>query len=152
MKPTRAVSKPVALICALAAGGLVALQPPANAALSRHVSDLGAALVSLTISVAIIGTLLVVLGHPGRLSGISGFRLEHAIGGIAGASIVAVSIVAVRPLGAGGLTAVLVAAQLAISILADRFGWFGLHQIGLTPGRWAGVALVIAGTILMVRT
>jgi transporter family-2 protein len=146
------MSRPAALICALAVGGLVALQPPANAALSDYVSDLGAAFVSLVISVAIIGILLLTVGHPRRLSGLSGFKLEHAIGGLGGAAIVAVSLVAVRPLGVGGLTSVLVAAQLVVSVAADRFGWFGLAQIGLTPARWAGLALVIAGTVLVTRT
>ena len=55
-------------------------------------------------------------------------------------------------LGAGALTALLVAAQLAVSILADRLGWFGLHQVGLTPGRWTGVALVVGGTVLITRS
>jgi transporter family-2 protein len=63
-----------------------------------------------------------------------------------------VSLVAVRSLGVGGLTSVLVAAQLVVSVVADRFGWFGLPQIGLTPARWAGLALVIAGTVLVTRT
>jgi transporter family-2 protein len=151
VKPTGAVSKPVALICALAAGGLVALQPPANAALADHVSDLGAALVSLVISTLIIGTLLLIVGHPSRLSGLSSFRLEHLVGGIAGATIVAVSLAAVRPLGVGGLVSVLVAAQLIVSVITDRFGWFGVAQVGLTPGRWVGVALVVAGTVLVTR-
>jgi bacterial/archaeal transporter family-2 protein len=146
------MSKPLALICALAAGGLVALQPPANAALADHVSDLGAALISLAISAAIIGVLLVTIGHPGRLSGLSEFRAEHLVGGIAGASIVGVSLIAVRPLGVAGLTSALVAAQLFVSIFSDRFGWFGLHQVGLTPARWVGIALVIAGTVLVTRS
>ncbi|MDQ6606069.1 MAG: DMT family transporter [Actinomycetota bacterium] len=146
------MSRPVAVICALAAGGLVALQAPANSSLSEHVSDLGAALVSLALSATIIATLLLVVGHPGRLSGLSAFKPEHVIGGLAGAAIVSVSLVAVRPLGVGGLTSVLVAAQLIVSVAADRFGWFGLDEIGLTPSRWAGLALVIAGTILVTRT
>jgi bacterial/archaeal transporter family-2 protein len=146
------MSRPVAVICALAAGGLVALQAPANSSLSAHVSDLGAALVSLALSTAIIGALLLTVGHPGRLSGLSAFRPEHLTGALAGAAIVAVSLVAVRPLGVGGLTAVLVAAQLIVSVVADRFGWFGVNHVGLTPGRWTGLALVIAGTVLVTRT
>ncbi len=146
------MSRPVAVICALAAGGLVALQAPANSSLSEHVSDLGAALVSLALSTTIIGALLLLVGHPGRLSGLSSFKPEHLIGALAGAAIVAVSLVAVRPLGVGGLTSVLVAAQLIVSVAADRFGWFGLHHVGLTSGRWAGLALVIAGTVLVTRT
>ncbi len=146
------MSRPVAVICALAAGGLVALQAPANSSLSAHVSDLGAALVSLAVSTAIVSVLLLTIGHPGRLSGIGGFKPEHLIGGLAGATIVSVSLVAVRPLGVGGLTSVLIAAQLIVSVAADRFGWFGLHTVGLTPARWAGLALVIAGTVLVTRT
>jgi uncharacterized membrane protein YdcZ (DUF606 family) len=53
-----------ALICTLAVGGLVALQPPANAELSRYVGDLGAALISLTISTVIVS---VIADHLGVL-------------------------------------------------------------------------------------
>jgi transporter family-2 protein len=146
------MSRGVALICALAAGAFVALQPPANAALSKHVGDLGAAFVSLAISTSVIGALLLATGHPGRLSGISGFRPEYAIAGLSGASVVAVSLIAVKPLGAGSVVALLVAGQLIVSVAADRFGWFDLHHVGIGPGRIAGIALVIAGTVLITRT
>jgi transporter family-2 protein len=145
------MSRLVAIICTLAVGGIVALQPPANAALARHVGDLGAAFVSVAISMVVVGLLLVLAGHPARLGGLSAFRPEYALGGIAGAAVVAVSLVAVRSLGAGGVTALLVAAQLAISIVADRFQWFGLHHVGLGAGRIAGLALVVGGTILITR-
>ena len=146
------MSRTVALITTLAAGGLVALQPPANAALAEHVGDLGAALVSILISTLIIALLLLIVGHPGRLSGITAFKPEHALGGIAGATVVTVSLAAVRPLGAGAVVALLVAAQLVVSVAADRFGWLGLHEIGLSTGRVAGLLLVVAGTILITRT
>jgi bacterial/archaeal transporter family-2 protein len=145
------MSRGVAVICTLVAGGLAAIQPPANAVLAKHVSDLGAAFISLVISLVIITVLLVLAGHPGRLGELGGFRFTYLLGGIAGATIVGVSLVAVRPLGAGGLIALLVAAQLVISVLADRFGWFGLHHVGIGPGRLAGLLLVIGGTVLITR-
>lgn len=43
----RDVTRPVALVCTIAVGLLIGLQPASNAALSEHVSDLGAAFVSL---------------------------------------------------------------------------------------------------------
>jgi bacterial/archaeal transporter family-2 protein len=146
------VSRSVAFICTLVVGGVIALQPPANAVLSRHVGDIGAAFVSLAISLSIIGVLLITVGHPGRLSGLGAFKPEYAIGGIAGAAVVAISLAAVRPLGAGGVTALLVAAQLLVSIAADRFSWFGLHHVGLGAGRLLGLVLVIGGTLLITRT
>ena len=151
-KAAEAMSRAVALICAVLAGGVVALQAPANSALAQRVSDLGAAFVSLIISIGLIGLLLLLAGQPSRLSALSAFRPGYLVGGIAGAAIVAVSLVAVRPLGAGGLTAVLVTAQLLVSVVADRYGWFGLHHVGFSAGRWAGLALAIAGTILVIRS
>jgi transporter family-2 protein len=145
------VSRSVAVIATLAVGGLVALQPPVNAALAQHVSDLGAALVSTLISVTVLTVLLVAFGHPSRLSGLSAFRPEYVLGGIGGAAVVAVSLIAVRPLGAAGVVSLLVAAQLVISVIVDRYGWFGVEVIGITPGRIAGIALVVAGTILITR-
>jgi bacterial/archaeal transporter family-2 protein len=146
------MSRGVAFICTLAVGGLVALQPPANAALSKHVGDLGAAFISLAISITIVGVLLLAVGHPGRLGGLSGFRLEYAVGGIAGAAIVTVSLVTVRPLGVGGVVALLVASQLLVSVVADRFRWYGVTQVNLSAGRLLGLVLVIGGTLLITRT
>ncbi|MDQ6817295.1 MAG: DMT family transporter [Actinomycetota bacterium] len=146
------MSRPVAVICTLVAGVLAAIQPSVNASLAGHVGDLGAAFVSLVFASLIIGVLLVVLGETGRLSGIGSIEPEHAIGGIGGATIVVVSLVAARPLGVGALIALLVAAQVVVSVIADRYGWFGAHQIGISAGRIVGVVLVIAGTVLVTRT
>ncbi len=145
------MSRAVAFILTLGAGGLVALQPPANSALARHVGDLGAAFLSLVLSLAVIGFLLLVTGQAGRLSGISGYRPEYAVGGLAGVTVVTISLITVRPLGAGGVVALMVAAQLIVSVIADRLQLYGLPYVGLSAGRLAGLALVIAGTFLITR-
>lgn len=145
------MSRVAAVACALAAGGLVALQPPANSLLSRHVGALGATLLSLLVSLAVVGTLLAVSGQAGHLRGIVHYRPAYALGGIAGAVVVLVSLSAVRALGAGGLTALLVLAQLGVSVLADRLGWLGLAKVAISPGRVAGLVLVGAGTVLLTR-
>jgi bacterial/archaeal transporter family-2 protein len=56
-----------------------------------------------------------------------------------------------EPLGVAGVVSLLVAGQLVISMLLDRLGWFGVAQVGLTPGRLVGVLLVAAGTLLITR-
>jgi transporter family-2 protein len=146
------VSRAVAFICTIAVGALVALQPPSNAALARHVGDLGAAFVSLAISITIVGVLLVALGDPGRLGGLTDFKLEYAVGGIAGAAVVAVTLVTVHPLGVGGVAALLVASQLLVSVVADRIRLYGVAQVNLSATRLIGLALVIGGTLLITRT
>jgi transporter family-2 protein len=146
------VTRTVATISTIAAGLLVGLQPAANAALSDHVSDLGAAFVSLVVATAIIAVLLLVVGHPGRLAGVSSIKPVELVGALGGAAVVAVGLAAVRPLGAGAVIALLVAGQVIIGVVADRLGWFGLHHVGLGAGRLVGVALVIVGTVLVTRT
>jgi transporter family-2 protein len=145
------MSKGVAIICVLAAGWLIGLQPAANSALSRHVGDLQGAFVSIMISVALIAVVMLVLGHPGQLSGLRSIRPEETLGGIGGAIVVTVGLIAVRPLGAAAVIALFVAAQLVASVLADQFGWFGVHHVGIGVGRVVGLMLVFGGTLLVTR-
>ena len=138
-----------AILLTLIAGALVAFQPPANASLARHVGNLEATLVSLLISVTIISLMLAFSGGFSGLAGITAFRPEHALGGMAGAAIVFVSIVAVKPLGAGGVAAATVATQLIGSAILDRFGVLDLERVGLSATRVIGIALLVVGTVLV---
>jgi len=146
------MSRTLAIVLTLAAGLLVGLQPPANAALSKYVGDFGAAFVSIAISMAVIGALLLLVGHPGRLSGLGSIRPTHVIGGLGGAAVVSISLVAVRPLGAGAVVALLVAGQLIMAVVADRLGWFGLDRVDIDAARTVGLLLVVGGTVLITRT
>jgi|SRR5215207_8128184 len=139
----------VALAATLAAGALVAFQPPANASLAKLVGDLGAAFVSIAISGALVGILLVTVGEPGRLREIGHIGPEHLLGGVAGAAVVGVLLVTVRSLGAGGAIAALVAMQLVVSAVLDRAGAFGLETVPLSWHRLVGVGLLVAGTVLV---
>ncbi|MGO9887344.1 MAG: DMT family transporter [Solirubrobacteraceae bacterium] len=146
------MSRGVAISITFAAGLLVGLQSPANSALSNHVGDFGAAFVSATVTLAAVTVVLLIAGDPGRLSGVGSIRPVELIGGLGGAAVVTAGLIAVRTLGAGAVVALLVTAQLVTSITADRLGWFGLHHVGIGAGRLAGLALVVAGTVLITRT
>lgn len=104
------------------------------------------------VAAAIIGVLLLVAGHPGRLIGVTGIRPEHLVGALGGAAVVAIGLAAVRPLGAGAVIALLVAGQVIISVVADRLGWFGLDHVPIGIGWLLGMVLVIAGTVLVTRS
>jgi transporter family-2 protein len=143
------MDRALAIVAALAVGALVAFQPPANALLARHVGDLGAAFVSLSISTVIVGVLLVAAGQVGQLEGLSHFRPVHLLGAIGGAGIVFVTIPTVRVLGVGGVTAALVCTQLIASALIDRFAWLDVQQVDLSLHRLAGMGLLIVGTMLV---
>jgi transporter family-2 protein len=138
-----------AIVLTLLVGGLVAFQPPANALLARHVGDLGATFTSVTISWLAVAAVFVIAGDFGAMKGLSEFRPEYLLGGVAGAAVVFISIITVRSLGAAGVAAALVAGQLIISAIIDRYGLLGIDEIGLTATRLAGIGLLVAGTILV---
>ena len=67
-------------------------------------------------------------------------------------SVVSISLIAVRPLGAGAVVALLVAGQLIMAVVADRLGWFGLDRVDIDAARTVGLLLVVGGTVLITRT
>ena len=72
-------------------------------------------------------------------------------GGVGGVAIVLTTLVTVRELGAGGVTAATIAGQLTLSVVLDRVGVLGLDERAITWEKMLGVALLAAGTVLIVR-
>jgi transporter family-2 protein len=146
------VEKYWALLATVVAGGLVALQAPINSTLGRTVGNFAAASVSFAIGFAVLVTItLVVAGGFGDLGKIADLRWYYLLGGVLGAAYVTTVLITVRTLGAGGVTAATIAGQLTMSVLVDRAGLLGLEQRGLTAQRLLGLALLAAGTFLIVR-
>jgi bacterial/archaeal transporter family-2 protein len=147
------VSKELAVLATMAAGGLVAAQAPVNNVLSQRVGSLGAVSVNF-----IVGTLLVLtvtFVFAGGFGG--GDRAESpawyywVFGGVAGVGIVLTTLLTVRELGAGGLTAATIAGQLTLSVVLDRFGVLGLDERAITWDKVLGILLLAAGTVLIAR-
>jgi bacterial/archaeal transporter family-2 protein len=147
------VSKELAVLITVAAGGLVAAQAPANNVLSERVGTWGA--VSVNFLVGTICVLTVTFALAGGFGGEEGARTPPwfywIFGGVGGAAIVVTTLVAVRELGAGGVTAAVIAGQLALSVVLDRLGVLGLDERAVTWEKVLGIALLIAGTVLIVR-
>jgi len=140
----------LAVFATLAVGALIAFQPPVNSELGRHTSVLGAAFVSTAISAIVLTLIMAFANEWGRLGGLADTPVIYMTGGLLGAILVTVSLVTVRTLGAGGVVAATVCGQLIVSALLDRAGVLGLEQVGLTPLRVLGFALLLAGTFLVV--
>jgi transporter family-2 protein len=52
-------------------------------------------------------------------------------------------------IGAAPFFGILVAAQLVMGVLIDRFGLIGFPERALSPGRVAGVVLLVTGAVLV---
>jgi transporter family-2 protein len=64
---------------------------------------------------------------------------------------VTVALIAVRTLGASGLTAVVITGQLVISVAIDRFGLLGVERQSIGSQRVLGLVLLAVGVVLVVR-
>jgi len=75
----------------------------------------------------------------------------YLLGGVLGAVYVTTALVAVRSLGAGGVTAATIAGQLTLSLVIDQLGILGVDKQPITWERVLGVLLLALGTLLIVR-
>lgn len=146
------MDKAIAIPMTVLAGGLIALQAPVNGMLGRTVGIFTAASVSFILgTVALVAVNLLVGGGFGRVAEAGNLSWYYLTGGILGAAYVTTALTTVRALGAGAVTAATIAGQLSCSILIDRLGILGLEPRPLSPLRLLGVALLAAGTFLVVR-
>jgi bacterial/archaeal transporter family-2 protein len=146
------VVKSLAVPLAAIAGALAALQAPINATLGRRIGSLPASAFSFAVGTFILVVLAFIFGEGvSRLGQVRGLQWYYLLGGALGAFYVTTLLVTVRTLGAGALTACVIAGQLAMSVVVDRFGLLGIEKHSLSAPRIAGLALLAAGTFLVVR-
>jgi transporter family-2 protein len=145
------IGRAPAVLLAAVAGGLVALQAPINSLLGKRIGTLEAATFSFVVGTLALALVTLVAGGGVRLAHLRGAPWYVFVGGLLGAVYVASSLVAVRALGAGGLTAAVIAAQLTLSVVIDRLGWLGVEPRPLSATRVVGVALLAVGVFLIVR-
>ena len=132
-------------------GGLVAMQPAINAGLGRETGNLAAALVSFAVGTLLLALLVTVSSKAGGLSAALDVEWYYLLGGAIGAAYVFTALVVVSYVGAGGVAAATITGQLIASVVLDRLGVFGLEETPITLERVLGVALLLAGTFLIVR-
>ena len=128
------------------------MQAPINSRLGRSVGSVQAASLSFLVGTAVL--LLIVAFVDGGYSNFA--KVGEApwwalVGGLLGAVYVTVALIAVRTLGASGLTAVVITGQLAMSVVIDRFGLLGVARQQIGVQRVAGLLLLVAGVLLVVR-
>ena len=146
------MTRALAVALAALAGVLVGMQAPINSRLGRTLGSVQAATFSFvagTIALALVASLFYGgLGSFGQAGKAPWWAL---VGGLLGAVYVTVAILTVRTLGVSGLTAIVIAGQLTAAVAIDRFGLLGIAKQPIGPTRILGLALLVAGVLLVVR-
>ena len=139
-----------AIAAAFVAGTLVALQAPTNALLARAVgSPVNAAFVSFLVGVLALAVVAAGLGVKPNIGAARALPWYAWIGGLYGAVFVAVAAFAAPRMGITFFLIVGIGGQLAMAVLLDKIGAFGLAPQEIGVGRILGLVLVVAGAWLV---
>jgi transporter family-2 protein len=109
---------------------------------------------ALAFSTGIQLAVSLVILVAARGGGIGGLRHVGAtpawmwIGGLMGFTVVTSITFAQPRIGATAVIGILIAGQLVMGAVIDRFGLFGVDQIGISPARAAGILLLGIGAAL----
>jgi transporter family-2 protein len=146
------VDRGTAVVLTAAAGGLIALQAPLNGRLATTVGNVQATFISFVVgTVVLAGIVALAKGGYGQVGEVRHVGWIYLTGGLLGAVYVTTALVAVKTLGAGGVTAATFAGQLTLSLVVDQLGILGVAKQPITAGKLLGVALLGAGVYFVVR-
>jgi transporter family-2 protein len=146
------ISRTLAIVLTVSAGALTATQANVNGRLGRGVGTMQAATISFGVGLVVIVALTLIFGGGfGPIAKAASLPRWTLVGGAMGAAIVVISLVSVRVLGTGGLTAAMISGQLTLAVVIDRFNLFGFGYHALDATRIAGVVLLAAGSWLILR-
>ncbi|WEK58229.1 MAG: DMT family transporter [Candidatus Brevundimonas phytovorans] len=137
----------------LMAGAATALQGPTNARLVTAVgSPLNAAFISFAVGTVALGLLALAMQTRPDVGAMKALPWWAWMGGFYGCAFVISAAWGVPRLGVATTITLMVAGQLALSLILDHFGALGVARQPLSLGRIAGVALVIGGVVLVRRS
>jgi transporter family-2 protein len=137
----------------LVAGALQAWGPPMNGALRNALANPWlASLVSFLPIVAFLGCVFLCAPRPmPTFEGVAGMPWWAPLGGLVGAFAVVAGLIFVNQVGAGALAGLTITANILMSLIIDKYGWFGMEVHPLSVGRIAGAALMVGGIALISR-
>jgi transporter family-2 protein len=141
-----------AAVLAFAAGLGGAVQIAVQGKLGERVGSLEALTAAALVGGAIALTALLVARRS--LAGLGdafGGPKWQLLGGVMGAFIVFAITFAGPRIGIVATSAFLIAAQLSLAAVIDRYGWFGIERVPVTWPRIVGIALLLAGASLTLR-
>ncbi|MDX6424625.1 MAG: bacterial/archaeal transporter family-2 protein [Gaiellaceae bacterium] len=110
---------------------------------------------SFSTAVQLVLSVLILLAARGGVGGLPQAFKTPAwmwIGGLMGLTVVTAITFAQPRIGATATIGILIAGQILMGAIIDRFGLFGVEQIAISPARGLGIALLgIGATLSLVR-
>lgn len=139
------------IIIAIIGGISAGLQAPINGALGKRVGGFEGAFVSFVIGTFFLFFVFLFFGKGNILETLHVPKWQ-LLGGFVGAILVTAIILAVPELGVAGTIFSIILGQIAISLVIDHFGFFGVQHIPFNWERLVGVILMLGGVLLVFKS
>jgi len=135
----------------LLAGAFQAWGPPMNGALLKSVQNPWlASVVSFLPVVAFLLCLFLCLPKPmPTTDSLATMPWWAPLGGLIGAGAVVAGLMFVDRVGAGTLAGLTITANILMSLVIDKYGWFNVEIHPLSIGRTIGAVLMVVGVYLI---
>ncbi|WP_058304133.1 DMT family transporter [Gorillibacterium timonense] len=136
------------IIYALLGGAFITLQGVANTTIGKDIGTWQAAtLTQLTGFLAALLILMIV--RDGNRQGIKQVKPLYRISGAFAAVIIFNEVTAIETIGATVAIAVLLIAQLGLTFLIDKNGWFEVVKQNMKLPQFIGLGLMITGIVVL---
>ena len=141
----------LAIFFSLVAGVAGSIQVAVSGAFGKRIGVLEATAYGSVLATIIVVTLVVAAGRIGGVA--DGFRQPAWLwlGGVMGAIVVTSITFAAPRIGTFATIGLLIAGQLAMGVLIDAAGLFGLERIPLSAARVTGLLLLAGGALLVLK-
>ncbi|MBY0203886.1 DMT family transporter [Paenibacillus polysaccharolyticus] len=136
------------IIFALLGGACITLQGVANTRISTDIGTWQAASIT-QLTGFILAAIILMFVRDTNLQGIKQVKPMYLAGGAFGAVIIFSEVSAIQQIGVTFTISALLIAQLFLTFLIDSNGWFGVLKQKMKLPQFLGIALMIAGVIIM---
>ncbi len=138
----------IGVLVAVLIGICIATQGVFNTNVGQSTGMFEAAFISITVTFLTITTVMLIFGK-GDLTQFAQVPKYYLLAGVMGATIVTLTIFAIRTLGPATAISIFVAVQLSVSVIFEHFGLFKVPVTPISLMRVLGICLLIVGAALI---
>lgn len=136
------------ILFALLGGAFITLQGVANSRISQSVGTWQAATIT-QFTGFITAILILVLVRDGKWQRFKHVKPIYLSGGAFAAIVIFSNVEAIQQIGVTLTISALLIAQLCLTFIIDRYGWFGMAKQKLALPQYLGIGMMIAGVIIL---
>ena len=134
---------------AILGGALITLQGLANTQISQDIGTWQTATITQLTGFLMALLIMVFLGEKEKWKSFKRVKPLFLFGGSLGAIIIYSNVIAIQQTGVTLTISVLLIAQLSLTFLIDRNGWFGVVKQKMRLPQFIAIGIMIAGVFIL---